>query len=170
MAFCLRRGERDSNGSCRAEPSLTEENGGRQQFLDLAGDGSLDLVQFDDPVPGFYERTDDASWDMFTPFSALPELNWGDPNLRFVDLTGDGHADVLVTEDEVFTWYPSLAEEGFDQGEKVRQSLDEEKGPRLVFADGTQSIYLADLSGDGLTDLVRMSQSPTSSNPEGVAR
>ena len=29
-------------------------------------------------------------------------------------------------------------------------------GPRLVFADGTQSIYLADLSGDGLTDLVRI--------------
>ena len=34
--------------------------------------------------------------------------------------------------------------------------LDEEKGPTLVFADGTQSIYLADLSGDGLTDLVRI--------------
>ena len=30
------------------------------------------------------------------------------------------------------------------------------KGPRLVFADGTQSIYLADMSGDGLTDLVRI--------------
>ena len=30
------------------------------------------------------------------------------------------------------------------------------RGPRLVFADGTQSIYLADLSGDGLTDLVRI--------------
>ena len=33
---------------------------------------------------------------------------------------------------------------------------DEETGPALVFADGTQSIYLADLSGDGLTDLVRI--------------
>jgi hypothetical protein len=38
----------------------------------------------------------------------------------------------------------------------VSQALDEEKGPRIVFADGTQSIYLADLSGDGLTDLVRI--------------
>ena len=38
----------------------------------------------------------------------------------------------------------------------MRQSFDEEKGPHLVFADGTQSIYLADLSGDGLTDLVRI--------------
>jgi RHS repeat-associated protein len=38
----------------------------------------------------------------------------------------------------------------------VRQALDEERGPRLVLADGTQSIYLADMSGDGLTDLVRI--------------
>ena len=63
---------------------------------------------------------------------------------------------MLITEDEVFTWYPSLAEEGFGPAERVRQALDEEKGPRLVFADGTQSIYLADMSGDGLTDLVRI--------------
>jgi hypothetical protein len=45
---------------------------------------------------------------------------------------------------------------GFAEGERVRQELDEEKGPRLVFADGTDSIYLSDLSGDGLTDLVRI--------------
>ena len=30
------------------------------------------------------------------------------------------------------------------------------KGSRVVFADGTQSIYLADLSGDGLSDIVRI--------------
>src|SRR5215210_7838977 len=138
------------------KPSLAEENGGRQQFLDLAGDGSLDLVQLDDPVPGFYERTNDARWDTFTSFASLPELDWGDPNLRFVDLTGDGHADVLITKDDVFTWHPSLAEAGFGSGERVRLFHDEEKGPRLVFADGTQSVYLADISGDGLTDLVRI--------------
>ncbi|CAN5844879.1 hypothetical protein BH18ACI4_BH18ACI4_08570 [soil metagenome] len=38
----------------------------------------------------------------------------------------------------------------------MRPAWDDEKGPRLVFADGTQSIYLADLSGDGLTDLARI--------------
>ena len=53
-------------------------------------------------------------------------------------------------------WYPSLAEEGFGPAERVHQALDEEKGPRLVFEDGTQSIYLADMSGDGLNDLVRI--------------
>jgi len=71
-------------------------------------------------------------------------------------LNGDGHADVLITGNEAFTWYPSLAEDGFGSAEKTFQPLDEEQGPRLVFADGTQSIYLADLSGDGLSDLVRI--------------
>jgi len=49
------------------KPSLAEENDGSHQFLDIAGDGSLDLVQFNHPLPGFYERTADSEWDVFTP-------------------------------------------------------------------------------------------------------
>ena len=30
-----------------------------------------------------------------------------------VDLDGDGLADVLITGDDAFTWYPSLGYEGF---------------------------------------------------------
>ena len=45
---------------------------------------------------------------------------------------------------------------GLGRGTRVSTSWDEEKGPRLVLADGTESIYLADMSGDGLTDLVRI--------------
>ena len=127
------------------------------QFMDLAGDGQLDLVNFRGPTPGFYERTPDAgSWESLTPFASLPVLDWNDPNLKFVDLTGDGHADLLITEDDVFRWYPSLAEAGFGPQETSRQSFDEETGPRLIFADGTEANYLADMSGDGLTDLVRI--------------
>ena len=138
------------------KPSLAAVGSGQQQFLDLAGDGQLDLVALSGPTPGFYERTQDENWESFRPFVSLPNLEWGNQNLKFVDLTGDGHADVLITEDEAFTWYRSRAEEGFGPAEKVRQALDEEKGPRLVFADGTQSIYLSDISGDGLSDLVRI--------------
>jgi RHS repeat-associated protein len=136
-------------------PSTANLSAG-QQLLDLAGDGQLDVVEFDGATPGFFERTTDEDWDTHRPFTSLPNISWRDPNLKFIDLTGDGHADLLITEDEAFSWYPSLAEAGFGPGEKVRQAIDEEQGPRLVFADGTQSIYLADLSGDGLTDLVRI--------------
>src|SRR6185369_349184 len=139
-----------------ARPSVANLKGGRQQFLDLAGDGQLDLVQFAGPLPGFYERSQGQDWSQFTPFASLPDIDWDNPHLKFVDLTGDGHADVMIDEDQVFTWYPSLAEEGFGAAARITKALDEEKGPRLVFGDKTQSIYLADMSGDGLTDLVRV--------------
>ncbi len=133
-----------------------------RQFLDLAGDGQVDLVELSPPTAGFYERcynlgeTGEQGWENFRAFESLPNVAWDDPNLKFIDLTGDGHADVLITENEVFTWYPSLAEAGFGDSERVHIPTDEERGPRVVFADGTQTLFQADLSGDGLTDIVRI--------------
>jgi len=138
------------------KPSLAELPSGRQQLLDLAGDGQLDLVEFNGPVSGFYERTHNKGWKNFTPFASLPNVDWDNPNLRFIDLTGDGHSDVMIAESEVFTWYPSLAEDGFDHPVRMHQATSEEKGPRLVFADGVNSIFVADMSGDGLVDIVRI--------------
>ena len=156
----------DSNGSAHVEakfapvetvaekPNLALAGGA--QFMDLAGDGQLDLVVMDGPMPGFYEHDTEEGWQPFRSFSSRLNRDMHDPNLKLVDLDGDGHADVLITEDNAFIWHPSLAEEGFGPARRVTQAFDEEKGPRLVFADGTQSIYLADLSGDGLSDLVRI--------------
>lgn len=126
------------------------------QLLDLAGDGQIDLVQMEDPVPGFYERTTDCNWTPFHPFVSCPKIDFRDPGLRFIDVTGDGHADILITEGEALTWYPSMAEAGFGPAVRIRLPPYEEKGPCLVFANSTQSIFLADLSGDGLSDLVRI--------------
>lgn len=139
-----------------AMPTLTSPRGGQRRWLDLAGDGRLDLVAFDGPTPGFVERTTDETWTDLRAFPSLPGLRWDDPNLRFIDLNGDGHADVLITEHDVFSWHPSLAEDGFGPARKIGQAADEEQGPRLVFADGSQSVHLADMCGDGLTALVRI--------------
>ena len=137
-------------------PAMAALAGGRQQLLDLGGDGELDLVDFGEGGAGFQERAGDEGWRGFVPFASLPNLDWNGPDLRFLDLTGDGLADALVTEDDVFTWCPSLGEDGFGGAETVRQPLDDEDGPRLVFADGTETIFVADMSGDGLHDLVRV--------------
>lgn len=134
---------------------------GSTQFLDLAGDGRLDAVMFEDPTPGFYERTTHASWEPLRAFESLPRLDWSDPNLKFIDLTGDGHADLLLTQDDLFTVYPSLAERGFGAAERIPMAWDEKLGPRVVFADGTQTIHLADMSGDGLSDIVRIRNGDT---------
>jgi len=138
------------------KPSLANLGGNDQQLLDLTGDGNLDLIDMNGTTKGYYERIPDKRWKNFTPFLSLPNISLKDPNLRFIDLTGDGHSDILITEEQALIWYPSVAEKGFGVSEKVIQTLDEEKGPRLIFADGTQSIYLADMSGDGLSDLVRI--------------
>ena len=136
------------------KPNLALAEGA--QFMDLAGDGLPDLVVMDGPTPGLYEHDGEEGWQPFRPFTARLNRDTRDPNLKFIDLDGDGHADVLITEDDAFVWHASLAEAGFGPARRVAQALDEEKGPRLIFADGTQSIHLADLSGDGLTDLVRI--------------
>lgn len=94
-------------------PSPATLAGGRQLLLDLAGDGQLDLVQLTEPMPGFFEREQGGGWAPFVPFAGQPNLPWGAPHVRLVDLTGDGLADLLSAEGETALWFPSLAEAGF---------------------------------------------------------
>jgi RHS repeat-associated protein len=136
------------------KPNLSLAGGA--QFMDLAGDGQPDLVTLDSPVPGLYEHDDGEGWEPFRPFTSHLNRDSRDPNLKFIDLDGDGHADVLISEDDAFVWHASLAEAGFAPARRVAKALDEEKGPRLILADATQSIYLADMCGDGLTGLLRI--------------
>ncbi len=131
-------------------------SGGQGQFMDLAGDGQPDLVVLDGPLPGLYEHDGGQSWQPFRSFSAQLQRDLRDPNLKIVDLDGDGHADVLISEEDAFVWHASLAEAGFGLARRVHKALDEEHGPRLVFADGEGAVYLSDMSGDGLSDLVRI--------------
>lgn len=139
----------------RPAPSLHSPG---TKLTDLDGTGNVDLVVLDENegVRGFYERTTADGWTNYHPFSSWPNIDLSQPNVQFVDLTGNGKADILVTEHEAFTWFPSLGKDGYGQARRTFQSVDEEKGPKMVFADGTQNIYLADFSGDGLHDLVRI--------------
>ncbi|WP_050727051.1 SpvB/TcaC N-terminal domain-containing protein [Vulgatibacter incomptus] len=128
---------------------------GPQQLSDLDGSGRLSLVSFGAPLPGFFER-DGETWRPFRAFDAVPGIDWKDSNLRFIDLDGDGIADLLITQQDVFVWYRSKGKKGFEPAALVSKSPDERTGPAVVFADGTESIQLVDLSGDGLMDIVRV--------------
>ena len=127
-----------------------------QRLLDLSGDGRLDVVTLEPGEAGFFERTDDWEWAPFRPFVSLPAIDWSEPNLKFIDLTGDGLADVLLTEDGAFTLWESRGAEGFAPAERVVVPADEASGPAVVLSDGTDTVFLADMSGDGLSDLVRV--------------
>ncbi|WP_334513294.1 SpvB/TcaC N-terminal domain-containing protein [Bradyrhizobium sp. AZCC 1693] len=125
-------------------------------LLDLNGNGLLDLVEFGRPSTGFRERASDYTWDRFIPFTSSPALNPDDPNVRFFDLDGDGLSDLVWSEQGAYFWQRSLGEAGFAAPERLTWASEEKNGPRLLFADRNNTVYLADVSGDGLTDLVRI--------------
>ncbi len=140
----------------RELPSTADLAGRRQQLTDLDGAGVKHLVSFGPPTPGFFERTAAAGFGEFRDFRAVPQIDWNDPNLQFIDLSGDGLPDVLLARDDHFVWYRSLGKEGFEGPRILRKPHDERTGPALVFADGTGSVLLADMTGDGLADIVRV--------------
>ncbi len=150
-------GGRLSPPKCLASlPSPGSLAGGVQKLEDLDGNGQLELVQHGPPLQGYFARTPDGDFETLRTFQSLPNIDWNDPNLRFIDLDGDGLADLLITEESAFVWYRSKGRAGFDDASRIFQPRDEEQGPAIVFADGTQSIQLADMSGDGLVDIVRV--------------
>lgn len=130
--------------------------GGALQFADLDADGGKQLVSYGAEPQGFFELDDDNEWQGLRSFNSLPNVDFGDPNTRMLDLNGDGKPEIVISEESVFTWYPSLGREGYEAAQIARKPFDEEAGPHIVFADSTQSIYLADMSGDGMTDILRI--------------
>ncbi|KAJ4032988.1 hypothetical protein NW756_014037 [Fusarium oxysporum] len=127
-----------------------------KRFMDLNGDGHQDLVNLGGAMSGFFRRNSDKGWDAYAPFESLPNLDWDHPNLRLVDLTGDGRADVLITEEDVISWYPFQGDQGFGENQRWSTPPNEDRGPRVIFADSKEEIRFADMSGDGLQDLVRL--------------
>lgn len=130
--------------------------GTSMQLADLDADGGKQLVSFSNEPSGYFEFDDENNWQNFQAFKALPNIDFGDKNTRMLDLNGDGKPEVVISEDNVFTWYPSKGRKGFSQARKSVKPFDEEEGAAIIFADQKQTIFLADMSGGGMSDIVRI--------------
>ena len=130
--------------------------GSQLQLADLDANGGKQLVNYSAEPKGYFDLNDDEEWQPFKNFKNLPHIDLNDLNTRMLDLNGDGKADILISEDNIFTWFESAGKKGFENNYRTEKSFDEENGPAIVFADSTQSIFLADMSGDGLSDIVRI--------------
>jgi len=138
------------------KPSITGLGTGAVQIQDLGGDGGRQAVLRAPGLAGSFTLDDAGEWQPFRPFRTVPSSGFSDPNGRLLDLNGDGRADLVVTEEQVLRWYPSLGVDGFAGPEQEPKPLDEERGPAVLFADGTETIFVADMTGDGLSDIVRI--------------
>ncbi|MEO0572879.1 MAG: SpvB/TcaC N-terminal domain-containing protein [Bacteroidota bacterium] len=141
----------------RVSPKPSFSGLGQQlQLMDLDSNGRKQLVNFNDDPKGFFELDAEDSWQGLESFKRLPNVDFGDAHTRMFDLNGDGTPDLVISEDNAFTWYPSSGKDGFSEAQKSLKPTNEEEGPYLVFNDAEQTIYLADMSGDGLTDILRI--------------
>jgi RHS repeat-associated protein len=123
---------------------------------DTDGDGRVELVVDAGPLQGYFETSPDGGWDTFHAFPTQPTIDRTDPNLRHVDLTGDGLPDMLVTRDDFFLWYQNLGDDGYSEQPAVARIRDESLFPDVFFNDPSGRIRLADMTGDGLLDIVRI--------------
>lgn len=121
---------------------------------DMGGDGLADLVVDAPPISGFYESTPDGQWKTFKRFQTMPSFNLSDPNTRLLDLTGDGLSDVLVTRDSHFLWFRCKGEAGYDEPLRNSRKHDLDLFPDVFFDDPAGRVRLADMTGDGLNDIV----------------
>jgi RHS repeat-associated protein len=137
------------------KPSFTGL-GTKLQLVDLDADGGKQLASFNTAPRGYFELNDDNQWQGFSNFQSMPNIDIGDGNVRMMDLNGDGKPEVVVVEENMFTWYQSEGRAGFSNGHITTKKFDEEAGPNFVFADTQQTIFLADMSGNGMTDIVRI--------------
>ena len=126
------------------------------QFQDLQSNGIKALVSTNGVVKGYYEIDDLGKWQDFIEFENMPNVRFDDPNLRILDLNGNGLPDLLITDEQIFKWYPSDGKKGFTESKSALAPVDEAGNPEIIFSNESESIFTADMSGDGLSDIVRI--------------
>jgi len=137
-------------------PSFAGMNDGTLTLQDLDANGKKQITVNSEYAKGYFELTRDESWMAFQPFEQVVNLDLQDPNIRMLDLTGDGRPEIVISEDNVFIWHESIGTKGYKKAYRSLKTYDESQGPSVIFNDQSQSIYLADMSGDGLTDIARI--------------
>lgn len=122
------------------------------QMLDANGDGRPDLMVSNQQISGYFSSEAGALWDRrsFQPYRKAPSFSLQDPQVELIDLDGDGVTDALRSGSRFELFYND-PEKGWSETQQIPRK-DLKHFPNVNFAD--QRVKWADMSGDGLTDIV----------------
>jgi RHS repeat-associated protein len=122
------------------------------QLADVDGDGRIDLLARLGTGAGdfrYFPAAADLGFGAAVTLTNDPGFSFEDPDVRLLDVTGDGRADVIRTAPGEILFYQNLGGGSYADGvvlPEIDTTLD------VRFSDG-QHVKLADLNGDGLVDV-----------------
>jgi RHS repeat-associated protein len=146
-----------------------------QRWMDVSGRGQPALVELGPSDATVFERDEHGVWQSAQVASGSTPPVGKDPiaeqhRIYLVDLDGDGITDVLVAKEGSFCWWRRMGAapgDGWQPQDPIAHDGDEDAGPGPVLFDAardlapeaaprTEAIVLADMTGDGLCDVVRI--------------
>ncbi len=129
--------------------SLEDQN---VQLVDADGDGRADLLVNKPGISGYFPLNFDGKWDQgsFVKQELAPSFSFSDPEVKMLDINGDGITDVLRNGSRLECFFQDR-EEGWNETRFVNRS-QADNFPNVSFAD--PSVKTADMNGDGLQDIV----------------
>lgn len=131
-----------------SRPAVTDARATATQLAKPFGDARTAVLD-SRHGPGFQDRSSDGDWHGWAAFAAVASSVGA--GARSVDLTGDGMADVLAADNGSLRWHPAAGRHGWAWVESAPATLAAQ-----AVDDRSGTVLLADMTGDGLTDLVQV--------------
>lgn len=122
------------------------------QLIDADGDGRTDLLVTQGALTGYYPLQFGAKWDRrsFQKYATAPSFDLKDPEVRLIDLTGDGVTDVIRSGTHLECFFNDPCE-GWKETRWVERRLLADF-PNINFSDSR--VKWADMTGDGMQDIL----------------
>jgi RHS repeat-associated protein len=125
---------------------------GSVALADINGDGATDLIAVDQPLARYVPRNPSGGFGLPVALAQAPSPLPGAAATRLVDLDGDGAVDLLSSDGVNLALY--YQNDGAAGWQSPPQIVGRGTAPVDNLAD--PHVFLADMTGDGLQDLVRV--------------
>lgn len=123
------------------------------QLIDANGDGRTDLLVTTELLDGYYPLQFGGLWNAksFERYRAAPSFDLKDPEVRLVDLDGDGITDAIRSGTRLECFFNDQHQGWTPENTRWVERRTIEDFPNINFSD--PRVKWADLSGDGLQDI-----------------